>query len=280
MARIRNIKPAFFKDSDLYDAEKATGLPLRVAYAGLWTVADRAGRFKWKPREIKTDVLPYDDVDMEDVLTGLENAKKIFRYKSGGFDYGFVLNFEKHQFINRNEIASQIPEPPTNILAQNKIVSSDEYTGGLDTDTDGLTQTKDSAAAPPPKPVRKSNSALPDNFPTAEDMRDACAYWAKRDRADLAETVQDEAQRFIAHHTAHGKRMADWGQAWVTWYSNAIKFNRKPNGNDQRSASERRFSNLKAGASGAAFVDGERGQGVEAQPSNLVRLALSGGSGK
>jgi ribosomal protein L12E/L44/L45/RPP1/RPP2 len=83
-------------------------------------------------------------------------------------------------------------------------------------------------AALPAKLVRKSTTALPANFPAAEDMRLACAYWAERDRADLAVTVDDEAQRFIAHHTAHGKRMADWGQAWVTWYSNAIKFNRKP----------------------------------------------------
>lgn len=136
------------------------------------------------------------------------------------------------------------------------------------------------ATPPPSKAVRKSMSSLPDNFPDQPAVTDACAYWDGRGRQDLSANVRDEADRFRAHHQAHGSRMADWGQAWVTWYSNAIKFNRKPNGNDQRSASERRFSNLKAGASGAAFVDGERGQGVEAQPSNLVRLALSGGSGK
>ena len=228
MARIRNIKPAFFKDSELFDAEKATGLPLRVAYAGLWTVADRAGRFKWKPREIKTDVLPYDDVDMESVLVGLVNANKIFRYKSGGLDCGFILNFEKHQFINRNEVASQLPEPPTNIPEYSKIVLNHEYTGGLDTDTDGLTQTVVGAASPPPpKPVKKSATSIPDNFPDPEAQAMALGYWADRDRMDLL--VADEAERFRAHHKAHGKRMADWGQAWVTWYSNAIKFNRKPN---------------------------------------------------
>lgn len=232
MARIRNIKPAFFKDSDLYDAEKATGLPLRVAYAGLWTVADRAGRFKWKPREIKTDVLPYDDVDMEAVLAGLVRAGKILKYSIASVDYGLVKNFEKHQFINRNEAQSVIPEPidtEQNSNAQSKIVSHCEYTGTSDTDTDGLTQTLVVAAVPltPTKPARRVTSTIPENFPTAEDMQAACAYWAERDRADLS--VQDEARAFIAHHKSHASRMADWGQAWVTWYSKAIKFNRKPN---------------------------------------------------
>ena len=48
MARIRTIKPEFFRHEALYEAEHETGLPLRVAYAGLWTAADREGRFQWK----------------------------------------------------------------------------------------------------------------------------------------------------------------------------------------------------------------------------------------
>jgi len=247
MARIRNIKPAFFKDSELYDAEKAAGLPLRVACAGLWTVADRLGRFKWKPREIKTDVLPYDEVDMEAVLAGLVKAGKILKYSVAGSDYGLVINFEKHQFINRNEVASQLPEPPTNIQEYSKIVSHCEYTGGLDTDTDGLTQTLVTPAAPvKPKAARKTLTALPENFPPSELLPDAETYWAQRDRDDLS--AADEAEKFRAHHKSHGSRMADWGQAWVTWYSNAIKFNRKPNNG--------RTNNSKSGTAADQHISG------------------------
>lgn len=80
---------------------------------------------------------------------------------------------------------------------------------------------------PPPKASRKVTSTIPENFPTAEGLLAACAYWAERDRGDLV--AADEARAFTAHHKSHGSRMADWGQAWVTWYSKAIKFNRKPN---------------------------------------------------
>lgn len=112
--RIRNIKPGFFRDSALYDAEKATGLPLRVAYSGLWGVADREGRFKWKPREIKVEVLPYDDCDMNAVLDALIACNKVFKYKVNGEEFGFILKFKEHQYINKNEAPSTIPAPPKN----------------------------------------------------------------------------------------------------------------------------------------------------------------------
>ena len=41
MSRTRLIKPAFFKHAELYAAEAESGLRLRIAFAGLWTVADR-----------------------------------------------------------------------------------------------------------------------------------------------------------------------------------------------------------------------------------------------
>lgn len=71
MARIRTIKPEFFRHAGLFDLEQETGLPLRVAFAGLWTAADREGRFAWKPRELKLDCLPFDLVDFSRVLDAL-----------------------------------------------------------------------------------------------------------------------------------------------------------------------------------------------------------------
>lgn len=232
MARIRNIKPAFFKDSELFDAETETGLPLRVAYAGLWTIADRKGRFQWRPREIKTDVLPYDNVDMAAVLAALVKCQKIFNYKAAGGDYGFIPKFEQHQFINKNEAQSVIPPPPENSNAptgsqQPRLIhyeTQTQDTGILDIDTDdGI-----APPAPPSKPPRRVLSALSEDFPTAEGKRLACAYWEGRNRSDLIDEVEDQARSFRAHHLMHGSRMADWDQAWITWYGKALKFNRKP----------------------------------------------------
>lgn len=86
---------------------------------------------------------------------------------------------------------------------------------------------KDSAASqPPPRSARKVTSTIPDGFPHQSAKDAALGYWAGRGRMDLL--VDDEAEKFRSHHISHGNRMADWDQAWVTWYSKAISFNRAP----------------------------------------------------
>ena len=114
MARIRTIKPEFFKHSGLYDAERETSLPLRLAFAGLWVCADRAGRFKWRPRELKLEALPYDDVDFERVMDALATRGFVVRYASGDDEFGYIPSWKHHQFINNKEPQSSIPNPPIN----------------------------------------------------------------------------------------------------------------------------------------------------------------------
>jgi hypothetical protein len=114
MGRIRTIKPEFFRHEDLYEAEKATKLPIRVAYAGLWTCCDREGRFKWRPRSLKVEILPYDECDFARVLDALLTRGFIVKYRVNGEDYGHVPSFLSHQFINNREAPSTIPEPSLN----------------------------------------------------------------------------------------------------------------------------------------------------------------------
>jgi len=111
MARIRTIKPGFFRHHELYLAEQEEGLPLRIAFAGLWSAADRAGRFRWRPDELKLDCLPYDQVDFRRVLHALSTRGFIERYSSAGQDYGWIPSWSKHQVINNRERPSELPDP-------------------------------------------------------------------------------------------------------------------------------------------------------------------------
>ena len=112
MARIRTIKPEFFRHLELYYLEKETGLPLRVAFPGLWTVADREGRFRWQPEVLKLDVLPFDDLDFSRVLDALLTRGFIVKYEVSGKRYGYIPTFKEHQFINNKETPSILPPPP------------------------------------------------------------------------------------------------------------------------------------------------------------------------
>lgn len=118
MARIRSIKPAFFRHFDLYEAERLSGLPLRVAFAGLWTAADREGRFRWADRELKLDCLPHDDLDFARVLDVLDASGFVARYEVAGRTYGCIPSWKDHQVINQREAKSTIPAPPAKVLAE------------------------------------------------------------------------------------------------------------------------------------------------------------------
>lgn len=112
--RIRTIKPEFFFHDGLHAAEVAEGLPLRLGYIGLWCAADRAGRFKWEPRKLGAQILPYDEgVDFSRVLDALVTRGFLVKYVSQGVEFGCIPSFNRHQVINNKERASEIPAPPS-----------------------------------------------------------------------------------------------------------------------------------------------------------------------
>src|SRR4051812_45234679 len=86
--RIRSIKPEFFLHEGLYELEQEAGLPIRVAFAGLWCAADREGRFKWEPRKLGVMILPYDGLEFSRVLDALSTRGFVVKYTSEGSDFG------------------------------------------------------------------------------------------------------------------------------------------------------------------------------------------------
>jgi hypothetical protein len=119
MPRIRTVKPELFKHEHLFDAERETGLPLRLAFIGLFTACDREGRFHWRPRTLKVECLPHDDIDFSRVLDALATRGYILKYEVEGGVFGCIANWKKHQFVNNRESHSTLPSPnKTNILTR------------------------------------------------------------------------------------------------------------------------------------------------------------------
>lgn len=134
MSRIRTVKPALFKHESLFDAEESSGLPLRLAFIGLFTVADREGRFAWRPRSLKTDCLPYDGVDFSRVLDALASRGFIVKYEVAGELYGYIPSFKTHQVINNREAKSDIPEPNENNILTRQARDTDASATPLEKD--------------------------------------------------------------------------------------------------------------------------------------------------
>jgi len=111
MARIRTVKPELFRHEDLFALEQEVKLPVRLAFIGLFTAADRDGRFAWRPRALQLDVLPYDKIDFSRVLDALASRGFVVRYTVAGQDYGYIPSFPVHQVINNREMVSKLPSP-------------------------------------------------------------------------------------------------------------------------------------------------------------------------
>lgn len=113
MARIRSLKPEFFKDEDLallpYEA--------RILYAGLWCFADREGRLEDRPKYLKAEIFPYDTINIEKLLNILstpnipERPQKTFirRYTIDDRKYIDIPEFLKHQSPHNTEKESVLP---------------------------------------------------------------------------------------------------------------------------------------------------------------------------
>lgn len=166
MARIRNIKPDLFRHGELFDLERRTGLPVRLAWIGLWCQCDCAGRFRWKPRELKVEVMPYDDVDFGAVLDALAEGGFVVRYSVDGKEYGEVPNFGKHQRFTTGERKDGPKYPPKDLGSDqgaDQGQTLEGTKGALTTDDRRLTGDKaQSARSDPPASPSASTGPEPD----------------------------------------------------------------------------------------------------------------------
>lgn len=114
MARSRNIKPGFFIDELLAEC----AFESRLLFSGLWCLADREGRLRDRPKKIKGEIFPHDNVNVEILLAELaskldEDGSPAFliRYVVDGIRYIQVVHFLSHQNPHKNERDSIIPTP-------------------------------------------------------------------------------------------------------------------------------------------------------------------------
>ena len=145
--RARNIKPGFFKNDTLAELDFAG----RLLFIGLWGLADRAGRLEDRPKKIKAEVFPYDDVNVDSFLGELARLGFIRRYQADGAIYIQIVNFDKHQNPHPREAASLIPEPAGDCQGSAQDLPSRAESPSLATDSpsQGLLATTTTTIADP-----------------------------------------------------------------------------------------------------------------------------------
>lgn len=111
MARIRTVKPAFFRSLTI----ARLSLSARLTFVGLWTYVDDEGREVDDARLVKAAVWPLDDdhpaAGVAADLDELEQRGLVVRYAAGGRRLLQVTSWLEHQRINR-PTPSVYPPPP------------------------------------------------------------------------------------------------------------------------------------------------------------------------
>jgi len=128
MPRIRTIKPQIWEDEKIAELSPRA----RLMFIGSFNFADDEGILIWRPEYLRSRIFPYDQYLLEEIIgcqKELEKLNFVFAYKRGGESYGAILNFRKHQVINRPQ-PSTLPSPS---LEYNKkyrvaILKRDKYT--------------------------------------------------------------------------------------------------------------------------------------------------------
>lgn len=111
MARMRYLKPGFFTNELLVEHSPWH----RLLFAGLWTIADRAGRLEDRPKRIKAELFAYDDEvtgeRVDAMLTDLARGDDPFlvRYEVDGVRVIQITKWTANQKPHANEAESRLP---------------------------------------------------------------------------------------------------------------------------------------------------------------------------
>lgn len=173
--RIRSVKPEFWTS----ESNGRLSRDARLLFLALLSAADDEGRFGASSRGLASALFPFDE-DAPRLLDGwwaeLEREGKVRRWVSDGNTYGEILNWSKHQKIDRPS-RSRLPrfDESSRVLANPREPScTDQGSGIRDQGETDLSSKLDRAP-----PQLELAPAEPEPPGRAETRRKVFAYWQK-----------------------------------------------------------------------------------------------------
>lgn len=235
----------------------------RILFAGLWCLADREGRLEDRPKRIKSEVFPYDNIDANPMLDALAESGFIVRYAVEDAHYIEIKHFGKHQRPHTSERPSVIPqfgeprlttaanldEPPRHTKvnhtstpkSESNALTPDSPTpdsGFSDSPTAGKEPRQPSLIAPAepaaPKSKRKPLKFWPEAFALTEKLKQYAIA-----KGVPADKVESEWEAFHAWCIREDAMYRNWDAAWCTRVLNYGKFGGKEQRNGLASQNSR-----------------------------------------
>lgn len=222
MARIRTIKPEFWEDETVGKLSRDA----RLLFIACFNLADDKGRLRWSPAYVRSSAFMFDDdltlADVEKLMTELTDLNLVRAYTAGkgGQWLAVVVNFLKHQVINRPS-PSQLPPPPSD--DPEALFDADFFNfpedslsthGGLTEGREGKGKEGKGREGKGKRPA----TTLPANFTVTENL----VAWAATKTPTI--DIKAETEKFQNYAKAHDKRYSDWDAAWRNWMLKAVEY--------------------------------------------------------
>lgn len=244
MARMRYVKPTFWTDSRMVRLSRDA----RLFYIGTWNFAicDK-GHLEDDPVQLKMQIFPADDIDVEPLMGELLNAGRLVRITDGEVTWLQILKLEPHQKVdgrwtprcpackageNLSETQESLGEavtstnagpegqndPEENNLSETLQKTPQEGRGGEGRGGDKPPVVPHDENGEKPEPRKHASRKRPAK-PLPDDWQPTAAHVAKA--RELGVDGRREEEKFRAHAAANDRRQVDWNMAFTQWLLNA-----------------------------------------------------------
>lgn len=210
MARLRTIKPEFWVSEQIAECSPSA----RLTFIGLWNFCDDRGVHPAKPRTLKAELYPMDDITVGAVSAWVEEllACSLLGEFTGddGERYWYVTGWDKHQKIDRPTFKH--PEPPHDSPSTRRVIGeasqmarSGVETSGVETNGD---ETSGEVVARPRSRRTSGKQPLPAGFTVSARVK----AWAEEKGFTR---LEEHLDAFKTKALAKGYVYADWDAALV-----------------------------------------------------------------
>lgn len=215
MARIRTIKPEFWVSEQIAECSPNA----RLTFVGMWNFCDDQGVHPAKPKTLKAELYPMDDITAaqvgewvgELIAAGLVRE---FQAPDDGERYWHVTGWDRHQKIDRPSFKHPAP-PPLDSTSPRRNSVDEHSTNARRAPPPGMEGSgkegkgeEGSSPTARPAPRRKPKTPIPANFCISERVR----TWAvQHGHTDL----DQHFEAFKSKAIAKGYTYADWDEGFM-----------------------------------------------------------------
>ncbi len=214
MAKIRGVKPEYWTDEAIVELS----IPARLLFIGLWNYACDNGHLDDKPKQIKMRLFPADDIDVDLLLSELEEHGRITRVAGVITIPKFADHQKPHKrwWTTCDQPLCTVPDDAPQQGRNGGATVEQPLSNGGATVTDVTDGDGDGDRRDKSRNRRAPERDLPDDWqPTA-----AHETYAKTNGLDISR----EAFKFRNHAQANGRRQRDWDAAFRMWLAKATDY--------------------------------------------------------